>query len=140
MKYQKISSEKYLIRLEKGEEIITSILEFAKKQTLSFSSISGIGAIGQMTVAFYNLKNKKYFEQNFNESLEVISLSGNLSNFNDQPIAHLHIAAANKNFQLIGGHLKSAIVSATLEIIVETGDKTINRFSDQEIGLNLIEV
>jgi hypothetical protein len=140
MKYQKIGSKKYLIRLERGEEIIGSILEFSKKMTIPFSFLSGIGAISQMTIAFYNLKDKKYIDRNCNEPFEIVSLSGNLSNFNNQPIAHLHIVAANQNFQVIGGHLKSATVAATLEIIIETCDKIINRFPDQKTGLNLIEV
>ena len=41
--------------------------------------------------------------------------------------------------EVFGGHLNRAIVSATYEMIINVIDGKVDRYFDEEIGLNLFE-
>ncbi|WP_394020584.1 PCC domain-containing protein [Anaerococcus cruorum] len=47
------------------------------------------------------------------ENLEITSLIGNITTFEDKPVVHTHITCANENSKVIGGHLGEATCSFT---------------------------
>ena len=49
------------------------------------------------------------------------------------------MSAGNENNEVFGGHLNEAYVSATCEMIIEIIEGKIDRYFDQEIGLNLFK-
>ena len=51
----------------------------AHNHALTAASIFGIGGINDVTVAFYNLNEKRYIEQNFPETYELLSNVGNVT-------------------------------------------------------------
>ena len=51
----------------------------AQNHELTAASISGIGGIYDVTVAFYNLNEKRYIEQNFPDTYELLSSVGNVT-------------------------------------------------------------
>ena len=51
----------------------------AHNHELTAASISGIGGIYGVTVAFYNLDKKRYIEQIFPETYELLSKVGNVT-------------------------------------------------------------
>jgi hypothetical protein len=68
---------------------------------------------------------------------EITSLTGNISRMNDEVYLHLHINLSDANYQTYGGHLNSAVVSATCEIVVCGLEGEIGRGFSEEIGLNI---
>ncbi len=52
---------------------------------------------------------------------------------------HLHINICDKELKSFGGHLNSAIVSATCEIIIDSIQGEVDREFSEEIGLNLLK-
>ncbi len=58
---------------------------------------------------------------------------------NDDVYAHLHMSAGNDKGEVFGGHLNRAIVSATCEMIINIIDGKVDRYHDDEIGLNLFK-
>ncbi len=107
----------YVLKLKMDEEIIWSILQFCQKNHISSGYFYGLGAVNQAELAFYDLKKKKYQEKIFNEPMEIGSLSGNIASLDKKLIIHCHAVLGKKDFSTISGHLKSAIVSVTAEII-----------------------
>jgi len=53
---------------------------------------------------------------------------------------HLHINLSDNKLNSFGGHLNSAIVSATCEFIIEDFGEDIDRFADEASGLNLLKI
>jgi hypothetical protein len=69
--------------------------------------------------------------------LEIISLNGNLALLEGEPVAHLHIAISRHDFSTVSGHLMSAEIYPTCEIVIVPYGMRIDRRHDDETGLNL---
>jgi predicted DNA-binding protein with PD1-like motif len=135
----KIFDDKIVVRLEKGEEVITSIKELCKNENIKAGSISAIGATDHVIIGVYKVKEQKYYSNTFDEDLEITSLTGNISVMNDEPYLHIHATFGNVEGKCIGGHLNEARISATCEMIIEKINGHIGRKVDKSIGLNVIE-
>ena len=58
---------------------------------------------------------------------------------NGEFYTHLHMSAGDSEGKVFGGHLNKAVVSATCEMIINIIDGTVDRYKDDEIGLNLFK-
>lgn len=139
MVYKKVNNG-WMIRLETGEEIITSLTGFCIEKQINTGFISGIGAIDYAKLGFFDMKTKQYIMKEFTEDMEITSLLGNISQKEGKPFLHLHINCANREFYMFGGHLFIAKISATCEIILEVIDKVICRKYHSETELFLLDI
>lgn len=139
MKFVKDKS-RYILKLERGEEVVESITSFAKQEGIDNALVSAIGAVDKITLGFYELKTKSYHWRDFTGDLEVTSLTGNITLLEGSPFLHAHLTIADENLNSFGGHLKEARVGVTLEVIIEKLDSNISRKMDREIGLNLLDL
>jgi len=132
----------YVMRLKKGERLIESLQDFLQKTKVDGAWVMGIGGAQEVTLGFYNLKNKQYNWQTFTELLEVTGLQGNIAVSEDgRPVFHLHGTFCGQDFKTIGGHIKDLVVGGTLEIFIQcTGDLPLNRKHDDEVGLELLDL
>jgi predicted DNA-binding protein with PD1-like motif len=130
--------DKILLRLDRGDKIIESILAFCKAENITGGWFFGLGATDDATLASYDLDNKKYIEKDFKGKFEITSLTGNIAKLDNETVLHTHINIADEEFRVYGGHLKEATVSITCEIVLEP-NATINREFDANTGLNLIK-
>tara|TARA_Y100000310_G_scaffold262781_1_gene272579 strand:- start:3771 stop:4190 length:420 start_codon:yes stop_codon:yes gene_type:complete len=134
------SDKTFIIRLEKEDKIIESLTTFCKDNNIKAGYFTGLGACESALLAHYSLETKKYSEKNLKEPLEIIHLNGNISEMNNEPYLHVHIAVSNDKMQVFGGHLKEAVIGPTCEIFLTPLEKTLNRKPDEEIGLNLLDI
>ncbi|MCK4241503.1 MAG: DNA-binding protein [Candidatus Atribacteria bacterium] len=137
MKFKKIGS-KWIVRIDKGEEIVETLKKFCKDNKIKLGTISGIGATDRVTIGLFNTKNKQYHSQELIGDYEITNLSGNISTMNDEIYLHLHISLADSKYNAYGGHLNSAIISGTGEIVIEEIEGEIERGLNEEVGLNLL--
>lgn len=132
--------KKHLIRLELGDEILSSVRTFCAENNIASASIFAIGAISSVDLALYELDKKEYFRKSFTGAFEISSMSGNISKMGDEYIAHVHGVFSGKEFSCIAGHIDKVTVSATCEIILEEYKEGILRKKNEEIGLNLLDI
>ena len=137
MEYRKFDQD-YVIRLNPGEEIVTCLTELAKAEEIVLASVSGLGAVNDVTVGVFSPKTKQYKANCFRGDYEIVSLTGTLTTQNALPYPHLHLAVGDEQGQVFGGHLNRAVVSATAEIVVHCMNGTVERQFNEEIGLNLM--
>lgn len=130
---------KVLVRIDKGEELVDSLKTICKKLNIRLGSITGIGATDKITVGLMNTKTKKYQSKEFNGDHEITALIGNITTMNGEVYLHLHVTIANVEHKALGGHLTSAVISATFEGVIEIIDGQINREYNEEVGLNLFK-
>ncbi len=139
MKYCK-SGSFYVVRIDRGEEVISSLTEFCKKEQILSGHITGLGATDKVIIGLYSVVTGEYRKTELSGEMEITSIIGNISVKDDKPYLHLHINVCDSDMKIFGGHLNECHISATCELIVTPGDKKIGRKLDEEItGLNLYE-
>lgn len=124
-------------RMDKGEEILEQIKEIALKENIKLASVSALGAISGFTAGVFLTAQKEYRSNEFHGNFEIVSLSGTINTMNDSFYTHIHMSAGNEKGEVFGGHLNRAVVSATCEMVITLIDGRVDRYFDEEIGLNL---
>lgn len=138
MKIKKVENN-YILRIDRGEEIVDSIKKACIENKIKAGGIIGIGAVDELKIGIYNVPNKEYLSETLKGSYEVTNLTGNISTMNGEIYLHLHITVTDENFNAKGGHLNFAIVGGTCEIIIKEIKDTIERKKDLETGLNIYD-
>lgn len=138
MEYRKFGST-IVARIDKGEEILDKVKEIALKENIKLASINALGAVSEFTVGVFKTDEKKYYSNEFKGYYEIVSLTGTINTMNDEFYTHLHMSAGDDTGKVFGGHLNRAIVSATCEMVINIIDGRVDRYFDEEIGLNLFK-
>lgn len=134
------SSPSFVLRMEDGEEIVGSILSFAKEYRVGAAEITGIGALSDVVLGFFDLDRRSYHENHVDQQAEIVSLIGNLAEQKGEPKLHAHIAVALRDASMRGGHLLKGHVRPTLELVVNVSPERLKRRSDPETGLALLDL
>jgi len=137
LKTKKIGNKTF-VRIDKGEEIIGSLKRCCRENNINLGIVSGIGAANDIVVGLFDPEKKKYYSKRLTGNFEITTLQGNISEMDGEPYLHLHITLGDEKHNSYGGHLTSAVVSATFEGVIELLDGRIGRKLDENIGLNLM--
>ncbi len=129
----------WVLRLDRGDEILDSITAFCRDRDIAAGSITGIGATDHAEVGVYSLSEKVYHKHLIQGDMEIISLTGNITRKDGEPYIHLHIAMCGQNNVCVGGHLNSARISVTGEIFIHPVTGPIGRKPDPETNINMME-
>lgn len=128
----------YIIRLDRGEEIISSLTAFCKAEQVTLGSVEALGAADHVIIGLYDVAARQYHKHTFNGPMEITSLTGNISTKDGEIYLHLHINLCREDMSVIGGHLNECRISATCEMFVRKLSGTVERKLDTETtGLNL---
>lgn len=138
MEYRRLK-DTIVARLDKGEEILAQVKEIALKEEIKLAGVQALGAVNQFTVGVFKTDEKVYLANEFSGSFEIVSLTGTINTMNDAFYCHLHMSAGNEQGQVFGGHLNRAVVSATCEMVITVIDGVVDRYYDEQIGLNLFQ-
>lgn len=130
----------FLLKIEKGEEIISSITRFAKENNIIAAHIHAIGAVSAVELGFYHLNKKEYRFKRINKNLEIASMTGNIALFENEQTIHAHGIFSDENFVCLGGHVTNATVSATCEVYLTNFNSPLVRKENHEIGLKLLDL
>jgi len=137
MYYSKADSNKYLIRLLRGEEINEEVKKFCEKLNIKNACVCGIGSIENPTLAHYRVDTKEYKEKKFKGIFELTSLIGTVAVFEDKLLVHVHVTLSDEEMKAFGGHLVKGEVSATVELIITVFNSNHTKSYDKAIGLKL---
>ena len=138
MQYRKFGN-KYFVRIDRGEEVMASLKELCGKENITLAEVKALGAVDDFSVGLFDVDEKKYHSSRFTFPAEIVSLWGTVTTKDGEFYAHIHMSTGDKDGHVFGGHLNSARVSATCEMIVDVSDGTIERKLSPEVGLNLFE-
>lgn len=134
MKYR-YYGDRLLVRLDRGEEVMASLLSLAEKENIRLASVQGIGAADQACLGVYDLKERVFRSNDFSGVYEITSLLGSIDRLNGKPRLHLHMNIADSEGRAYGGHLNSARISITCEIMLTLLPGTAERTLDEETGI-----
>ncbi|SRR5260221_3381536 len=128
----------YILRFDTGENVIESLTKFCSDSHIFAGTFSIIGAAQDVVLSYYHLETKQYEDKSIHEDVEITGIIGTIAVMNEKIIIHCHGTFSNKNFEVIGGHVKKIIVSATCEVNLHVLNSTIERVYDKKTGLNLM--
>lgn len=128
----------YVLRVEKGKDALEELQKFCSENQITAGFFRAIGSTEGITISWYNLKKKEYTDKRMQETLEIISLMGNVAMLEKQAYVHAHGCFSNKAMQTFAGHVKKLEVGATCEIVLEKLQGAMERTYSKEIGLNLL--
>ena len=128
-----------MLRLDPGEDVCLSLLDLAEREDIHLAVFSGLGALNAFTTGVFDTEQKQYFANEFSGAFEITSLTGTLTRMGGKPYLHAHMSAGDAQGKVFGGHLNSARVSATAEIVLRLIPGEVNREFSEEIGLNLFD-
>lgn len=128
----------YTIRLKPGQEIRSSLMDFAKKNDLTAASIvTCVAGAGLVKLRMAGAQPDSQDIREYTGPYEVVSLVGTFS----ADDGHFHIALSDKDDRVIGGHLKSAIVHLTAEIVIINDENSrYVREPDEETGFTELTI
>ncbi|MBI5644720.1 DUF296 domain-containing protein [Candidatus Kaiserbacteria bacterium] len=137
------SGTSYIIRLERGEEMISTLSDFLATEGGARSAIfQGIGALERVKIGYYDLAKKEYYFRKEQGVFEVASMQGNVSVVDGKPFIHAHavLSRCDESCACIGAHIKEAYVAVTLEVFLTMLEREIGRVHDDVTGLKLLDL
>lgn len=137
--HQAAGRRTFAVILQKGDEAMRCLQEFATRERLGASQITAIGALSSARLAFFDWQTKQYLPIPVDEQVEVASLLGDIAIGPDgKPSLHVHAVLGRSDGAAIAGHLQEGHVRPTLEIIVTESPAHLCKAKDEESGLALI--
>jgi len=85
-------------------------------------------------------RSKDYERIPLREQVEVLSLIGDIALQGSEPKVHAHVVVGKSDGTAHGGHLLESHVRPTLEVILIESPKHLQRKTDEETGLALINL
>jgi predicted DNA-binding protein with PD1-like motif len=135
------SPKTYAVILETGEEMLSSLKQFANSAHLAGSSFKAIGALSRVELGWFNWETKKYQPAvKLDEQVELLSLIGDIALQDGKPQVHAHLVVGRADGTAHGGHLLSAIVRPTCELIITENPGHLQKEMDPESGIALIRI
>jgi len=126
---------------ETGDEVVAGLQRFATEHKPLSAHFTAIGAFRDVVLAYFDWPSKQYQDIPLNEQVEVLMLAGDIAwKADGEPVAHAHAVVGRKDGSTRGGHLKSAHVRPTLELVLTEYPKHLERKPDPDSGLALIRV
>ena len=134
----KKTSNTYIIKIEQGEPVVQTLTEFCKTEGINNASLTGIGAVRDVSCGYYALEEKKYYFTDYPDVVEVVSMTGNVTLKDGVPFLHVHAVFTDTKNEAFGGHVQEMTVGVVLEVVLTVYETDIARELDEEIGLFLM--
>src|SRR6185312_2026029 len=105
MKSRLVDTKTYVLIFDTGDEVKSTLLDFARKNGLGGSHFTAIGAFSDVTLGYFDWQLKKYQEIPVEEQVEVLSLIGDIALQDGEPRVHAHVVVGRSDGTTRGGHL-----------------------------------
>ena len=130
----------FVVVFDKHDEVVEGLTTFAGRERLRVSQVTAIGALRDVTLGYFDPAERRYREIPVREQVEVLSLLGVVTLDGEKPKVHAHVVLGRRDASACGGHLLSARVRPTLEVILTESPAHLRRVHDPATGLALIRI
>ena len=137
MDYRRIN-DTYYVRIDKGEEIITELLQICGREGIQSAVFTGIGGCSHAEIQTFIPQKGAFETEILDGMLELINITGNIITDDDQLFHHTHAVFSFKSeseHKIAAGHMKALTVLYTAEIELRPViGGVIKRKQDPETG------
>ncbi len=130
----------FALVFDKGDEVVEGLTNFAAEGGVGAASLTAVGAFGGATLGYFDRDRKEYREIPVEEQVEVLSLLGDIALKDGEPQVHAHVVLGRPDGTTRGGHLLRAHVWPTLEAVLVESPDHLQKRTDEETGLALIDL
>ena len=135
MDYRRMNDICY-VRIDRGEEIITELLQICRREGIQSAVFTGIGGCSHAEIQTFIPEEGTFETETIDGMLELINITGNIVTGDDRLFHHTHALfsyKAGSEHRMAGGHIKSVTVLYTAEIELRpVKDGVIKRKFDPE--------
>ncbi len=124
----------YVLALRKGQELVSTLLEFAREERLVSGSLKASGAVRNAQIACWDPATHEYTQVHVREEAEL-SLIGGLGLADGQALLHAHAVLRLRDGSTRTGHLLRAHVRSNLKITLAGWPRPLRRANEPETGL-----
>ncbi|WP_238349617.1 PPC domain-containing DNA-binding protein [Chryseobacterium cucumeris] len=129
----------YIVSIENHSNIVETLTDFIQNQNIRAGEVTGIGAVSEATLRFFNPATKKYVDRTFKEQMEVTNISGNVSEIEGKQTLHLHITLGRQDYTALAGHLLDAKIQGAGEFIFYPLATRVVKIKNEETGINFYD-
>jgi predicted DNA-binding protein with PD1-like motif len=115
------------------------LLAFARQHTLVAGHLTGVGAVSDAVVGYFDPREKAYLRIREKGQAELLSVTGNLALNEGESFFHVHVALGLRDGSARGGHLFEATARPTAELVLTAYPGPVRRKVDPEWGLPLLD-
>ncbi len=123
----------FILRLEKGEELNSSIERFCDEKGLNFCALEFIGSVMNPVLAYWDVEKQEALSSEFGGAREILGI-GNVTLKDGKRWAHIHAFIGDRDKNAKVGHLVSGRVAVTLEVVVTAFNEELSRVYDPGIN------
>lgn len=124
--------------MDKGDEAADELSRFARAEGVTGASLTAVGGCREATLGYFDPESMSYRDIPVTAQAEILSLVGDIALSDDEPVVHAHAVLGLRDGSTVGGHLLSALVWPTLEVIVTESPAHLRKRVDTATGLALI--
>lgn len=139
MKYRAVGS-RVVVRIDAGEKIVETLRSLCEREGIGSGFFQGLGAVSEAELGHFEPASGDYSWTKLSGPHEIVSLYGNVTTLDGKPFIHVHASLGDGDFNVKGGHLREAVVSATCEVVLTRFKGDIGRARDAATGLSLLEL
>lgn len=123
-------------------DLLRELGKIAAQQQIKAGIVQVMGSLSRARLSFFDQKIRAYRELDFDAPHEIVAGNGNISLRGEDavPSVHLHIAVAESQGKVLGGHcLEGCMVFAVEFVIWPFAGTPPRRVPDSSTGLHLWE-
>ncbi len=128
----------YLLVMDKGDEAVREITDFAKANDIDAATLTAIGGCTSATLAYFDHETGAFESKKFIEQMEIAALIGDIADDDGIPALHAHIVLGRRDYSALAGHLEEIHVFPTMEVVLTETPAHLRKRLDKETGLTLI--
>ncbi len=87
----------FMGKLECGADLLEEITRICVDKDMHLGRVEALGAVKKARLGYYNQKEREYHFYEFDQTLEITNLVGNVSIKDGAPIVHAHVTFSDED-------------------------------------------
>jgi len=124
------TKQEMVVRMMDGEDVLAGLTHLPVDAAIV---VCGIGMLREIELGYWN--GACYEKHQLETPVELVSLQGNVAQFGDERVVHVHVCVAKRDGSTLGGHLFAGTVHNTAEIALSLPEGIALERKMEETGL-----
>lgn len=128
----------FMGRLDHGADLLEALHQVCSEKNIQLAQVEALGAVQKARIGYYDQKSREYQFHTLDKPHEILSLVGNVSLKDNNPMVHAHLTLADENGRAFGGHLAPGTMVYACEYVIQSFQGTVlEREFDEKTKLSL---